>query len=129
MAGIVKRDKETGEITKVQETETAQAEVKSNVTIDLSEEAIQKADKNQLIHMVKYLKAQVEEAKAKAAAQGPQRKGQVLELLKKQPMTIADIAKKLGISNANVSSQLTYLRKDGIKIFTDDQGQKFIPAA
>lgn len=127
MAITVRKDKETGEITKVNNP-TQEAEMtKSNVELDLSDEAIQKMSKDQLINTVNYLKKLVDEAKAKAAESGPQRKSQVLELLKSKPMTIAEMAKKLGISNANVSSQLTYLRKDGIRIYTDDQGHKFIP--
>jgi biotin operon repressor len=55
------------------------------------------------------------------------RKKQVYDLLKAEgPLTIKDLAKKLKISTKNVSSQLTYLRSDGINIFTDNNGKKFI---
>ena len=55
------------------------------------------------------------------------RKSQVLELLKKySSISILEIAKKLSISTKNVSSQLTYLRTDGYKIFTDNHGKKVL---
>jgi Fic family protein len=55
------------------------------------------------------------------------RKFQVLEFMKMNgPSTIKDIAKGLGISTKNVSSQLTYLRTDGYEIFTDNNGKKFL---
>ena len=41
------------------------------------------------------------------------RKSQVLDLLKSGYDTIEAIAEKLNIQTKNVSSQLTYLRKDG----------------
>jgi len=55
------------------------------------------------------------------------RKSQVLELLRENPaISILDIAKKLSISTKNVSSQLTYLRTDGYKVFTDNHGKKVL---
>ena len=55
------------------------------------------------------------------------RKSQVLDLLKENTsISILDIAKKLSISTKNVSSQLTYLRTDGYKIFTDNYGKKVL---
>ena len=57
----------------------------------------------------------------------PGRKSEVLGLLKKHTsISIIDIAKKLNISTKNVSSQLTYLRSDGYKIFTDNNGRKIL---
>jgi len=57
------------------------------------------------------------------------RKSQVLDLLKEHPaISILDIAKKLGISTKNVSSQLTYLRTEGFKIYTDHLGRKILVA-
>ena len=45
------------------------------------------------------------------------RKEQVLEILKRgKAISISDIAVELGITNRNVSSQLTYLRDDGADI-------------
>lgn len=55
------------------------------------------------------------------------RKDEVLELLKEVGrISVGDISKKLGISSRNVSSQLSYLRKDGILIGTDSKKRKFI---
>ena len=56
------------------------------------------------------------------------RKYEVLALLKKNgKMTVSQLAKAIGIDNRNISSQLTYLRKqDGINIATDSRGYKFI---
>jgi biotin operon repressor len=55
------------------------------------------------------------------------RKSQVLELLKEHgAISVLDIAKKLNISTKNVSSQLTYLRTDGYKVFTDNHGKKVL---
>lgn len=55
------------------------------------------------------------------------RKSQVLTILKEHgPISIMNIAKSLNISTKNVSSQLTYLRSDGYRIFTDDNGKKFL---
>ena len=46
------------------------------------------------------------------------RKNQVLECLKSGVDTIEAISEKLNIQTKNVSSQLTYLRKDGYNILT-----------
>ena len=55
------------------------------------------------------------------------RKSEVLELLQeKKRITIKEIAETLGITDKNVSSQLSYLRKDGWNIGTDSKGRKFI---
>ena len=47
---------------------------------------------------------------------GIKRKDEVLALLEVEPMSIDAIAEKLGINKKNVSSQLSYLRKDGYQI-------------
>ena len=55
------------------------------------------------------------------------RKDQCLKILQSAGhITVAAIAERLGISARNVSSQLTYLRKDGISIATDSLGRKFL---
>jgi len=46
------------------------------------------------------------------------RKEQVLKCLRSGICTIEAIAKELGINSKNVSSQLTYLRKDGHMIYS-----------
>ena len=59
----------------------------------------------------------------------PGRKEEVLQvLLDKGKVTVSDIAKVVGISHRNVSSQLSYLRRDGVNIGTDSKGRKFIEA-
>lgn len=55
------------------------------------------------------------------------RKEEVLEVLElKGKVTVGEISKIVGISARNVSSQLSYLRRDGINIGTDSKGRKFI---
>jgi predicted transcriptional regulator len=55
------------------------------------------------------------------------RKQEVYDVLKNEgPLSISAIAKRLNISTKNVSSQLTYLKAENVKIFTDDNGKKFI---
>jgi len=54
------------------------------------------------------------------------RKEQVLAILKAGPITVGGIATRVGISARNVSSQLTYLRKDGHEICTSSTGKKFL---
>ncbi len=57
------------------------------------------------------------------------RKSQVLAILKTGHVTVDAIAKRIGISARNVSSQLSYLRKDGLAIATDSLGRKFLESA
>ena len=54
------------------------------------------------------------------------RKQEVLELLKKNPISIYDMSVELDITNKNVSSQLCYLKKDGYLICTNSSGCKFL---
>ena len=55
------------------------------------------------------------------------RKSQVLEILKSAGhISVAAIATRMGISARNVSSQMTYLRRDGHAIATDSIGRKFL---
>ena len=69
----------------------------------------------------------IEDLEKQMAARGKGRKQEVREILEKHgPISIKKIAEKLGISTKNVSSQLTYLKSDNVKIFTDDNGFKFI---
>lgn len=64
--------------------------------------------------------------KIKDAAGG--RKLQCLKILQTGHVTVESIAKRIGISARNVSSQLSYLRKDGYAIATDSLGRKFLEA-
>ncbi len=55
------------------------------------------------------------------------RKEQCLKIMQSAGhITVAAIAIRIGISARNVSSQLTYLRKDGYAIATDSLGRKFL---
>ena len=75
----------------------------------------------------KELLAVIEELNTKLARRsGEGRKEEVLALLQERPMAIQDMADALGISNKNVSSQLCYLKKDGVRIATNADGQKHI---
>jgi len=57
------------------------------------------------------------------------RKEQVLKILQSGAITVGGIATRIGISARNVSSQLTYLRKDGYEICTSSTGKKFLAPA
>ena len=84
---------------------------------------------SELIAKIKQLEArlkQQDEEFNKMKQQSGGRKLQVLNILKKGKTTVQKIADELHISARNVSSQMTYLRKDGIAIATDSLGQKFI---
>ena len=76
--------------------------------------------------LIAVLIAQTEEInKVKDAIGG--RKLQCLKILQaEEHTTVMAIAAKIGISARNVSSQLTYLRKDGYAIATDSLGRKFL---
>ena len=55
------------------------------------------------------------------------RKVEVMNILKDNGhISVADIAILVGITERNISSQLTYLRRNGINIGTDSKGRKFI---
>lgn len=60
---------------------------------------------------------------------GPGRKDDVLAMLQQGPAEIIDIANALNISTKNVSSQLSYLRKDGYIIHTDEKSRKYLASA
>lgn len=69
---------------------------------------------------------ELEDKLCKVKVTKPGRKDEVLEILQAGKVSVADIAKQIGISARNVSSQLTYLRRDGYPIGTDSKGRKFI---
>ncbi len=55
------------------------------------------------------------------------RKEQVLAILTTEgPVSVDQMAKILNITPRNISSQLSYLRKDGVAIGTNSLGKKFI---
>ena len=57
---------------------------------------------------------------------GPGRKDDVLAMLQQGPATILEIANKLNITTKNVSSQLSYLRKEGWVLHTDEKSRKYL---
>lgn len=91
-----------------------------------------KETKESLISMIEELECNLIELEARFAkgkSFKPGRKEEVLEvLMSKGKVAVADIAKAVGISARNVSSQLSYLRRDGYAIGTDSKGRKFIEA-
>ena len=55
------------------------------------------------------------------------RKDEVLEImLEGGSFSVGELAKLVGISDKNISSQLSYLRKDGYKIATRSNGKKYL---
>lgn len=55
------------------------------------------------------------------------RKDEVLEILNEGgSYGVGELAKMVGISDKNISSQLSYLRKDGYKIGTRSNGKKYL---
>ena len=55
------------------------------------------------------------------------RKEQVLKCITNGDyVSVSAMAERIGISARNISSQLTYLRKDGYAIATDSLGKKFL---
>jgi len=85
--------------------------------------------KEELLVLVKEQYEQIVELedKIEKVSNGSGRKSQVLDLLKSNAsISIVEIADALNISTKNVSSQLTYLRSDGYKIFTDNNGRKIL---
>ena len=82
-----------------------------------------KMTKEELIIKITELEAQIEKmTKSKEVG----RKGEVLEVLQTGRFTIKELSVQLNISDKNVSSQLSYLRKDGWLIGTDSKGRKFL---
>ena len=79
--------------------------------------------KEELIAKIETLEKHIETLEAKAGG----RKLQVLKYLQEHGhVAVRDIAKHIGISERNVSSQMTYLRSDGYAIATDSRGLKFL---
>lgn len=58
---------------------------------------------------------------------GEGRKGELKEILNSgERYSIKELSEKMGVSDKNISSLLSYLRKDGMKICTDSDGRKFV---
>lgn len=74
-----------------------------------------------------FLKELSKEVKVSFGDEGG-RKSEVRKLLEenKEGISIMEIGEKLGMSNKNVSSILSYLRKDGLRLGTRSDGRKYI---
>ena len=96
----------------------------SNTTItSMTREDLGKMNKNQIIDLLMEAIDKLNERKD----QKSNKKYLVLDILKRgTPISILDISNELDISTKNVSSLLSYLRKDGTTIHTDDKGRKYI---
>ena len=90
----------------------------------LNDETINGMNKTQL---QEHLSAAVELLNTQVE-RGPGRKDDVLAILQEGPAGILEIAEKLNINSKNVSSQLSYLRKDGYIIHTDEKSRKYLAA-
>lgn len=98
-----------------------------NESIEMSEQTLPSAA--ELIAEIESLKSQLAEAKSGSSTG---RKDQVLQVLREHGhISVQKIAKLVGITDKNVSSQMTALRKAGHAIGTDSRGFKFLenPAA
>lgn len=76
---------------------------------------LHKMNKSCLIDMIIRLQS---DQKKQTGRKATGRKEQVLQCLRDGINTIDKIAETLGITNKNVSSQLTYLRKEGHMIYS-----------
>lgn len=84
----------------------------------------------ELMARVATLEAEKDALTSKVLEAKPGRKSEVLDYLQKNGhVRVSKIALALGISERNVSSQMTYLRKDGHCIATDSRGYKFLELA
>ena len=95
------------ETTDINKTDDVVVET-TDIVAEMTEE-LAKLEKDELIEMIIKLKMANEKMKATKKVG---RKEEVLALLEGGINNIDAIAKELGITNKNVSSQLTYLRKD-----------------
>ena len=90
---------------------------------NMTQEDLSKLNKNQIIELLLEAYSKLNERKD----QKSNKKYLVLDILKRgTPISILDISNELEISTKNVSSLLSYLRKDGVTIHTDDKGCKYI---
>jgi len=81
--------------------------------------------KDELVELVERMSAEIENLKKRGRKSGSLRRLDVLEYLGTNGSgKILDIANGIGIDSKNVSSQLTYLKKDGWGIITNEIGEK-----
>lgn len=95
----------------------------------LSDEKLVEMDNDELLEYIITCHEEIDnlQQRLESVSNGNGRKQQVLEILQEgEAVSIITIAERLGISAKNVSSQLTYLRQEGINVCTDTNGKKFI---
>ena len=108
---------------KKQELEVRVAELEANVTeLEGSiSEGLEDVDNYECL--LSWLESKISRVQVKQTG----RKEQVLKILQSAGhITVEAISLRIGISARNVSSQLTYLRRDGYAIATDSLGRKFL---
>lgn len=75
-------------------------------------------DREELLEFMYNQELKIAELTKKLETKGTGRKEAVLKLLMDGATSIKEIAEEIGITNKNVSSQLTYLRADGHQIIS-----------
>ena len=89
----------------------------------MTDSQLNKLTKAELIEQLRHTAAEA----AKRRRQKSHKKFDALKILQDQgPIAIPDIAEQMEINTKNVSSLLTYLRKDGHQIHTDQEGRKYL---
>ena len=77
----------------------------------------------EMMEVIENLKKENEKLVLKVSSKEKGRKDEVLELIREfGKISIKDLGLKIGISERNVSSQLSYLRKDGYKFGKNSKG-------
>lgn len=82
-------------------------------TLDNTTAITEETTREELLELIETLVGKVEDLTLKLETKGTGRKEAVLNLLREGYNNIDSIAEAIGINNKNVSSQLTYLRKEG----------------
>lgn len=83
--------------------------------------------KEEMANRIAELEAKNAELAAKVESKGDGRKAQVMGIIEREGrVTIKEIGLELGISERNVSSQLSYLRKDGWLFGKDSKGRLYL---
>jgi len=114
-------------------TNTQAEEIQNEQFVPMTMEEISQHSKKDVLEgyenlLLEYteLLSKYEELQARMGQGSEHRREQVLRLLQEGPATLQELADKLNTSTKNISSQLSYLRKDGHPIGTDHLGRKFI---
>ena len=90
----------------------------------MSDASLMKLTKAELIEQLRHT---ADEAAKRPRLQKSHKKFGALKILQESgPASIQEIADQMDISTKNVSSLLTYLRKDGYIVHTDHEGRKYL---